>query len=64
MRHPIYGIGTVSLLAFAAPPSRDREGGVVYHHYVGTAAGPGPGVYKFGWERSSTTKTKGDSISN
>ena len=46
MRHPIYGIGTVSLLAFAAPPSRSREGGAVYHHYVGTAAGPG--VYKFG----------------
>ena len=44
--------------------SRSREGGAVYHHYVGAAAGPGPGVYKFGWERSSTTKTKGDSISN
>ena len=36
----------------------------VYHHYVGTAAGSGPGVYKFGWERSSTTKSEGDSISN
>ena len=34
----------------------------VYHHYVRIAAGPG--VYKFGWERSSTTKSEGDSISN
>lgn len=37
---------------------------VVNHHYVGTAAGTGPGVYKFGWERNSTTKSEGDSISN
>ena len=37
---------------------------VIYHHYVGTAAGTGPGVYKFGWEPSRTTVAKGDWISN
>jgi murein DD-endopeptidase MepM/ murein hydrolase activator NlpD len=37
---------------------------VVYHHYVGTAAGTGPGVYKFGKRSDSTTWTKGDWISN
>ena len=37
---------------------------VVYHHYVGTAAGTGPGVYKFGSESDSKTVSKGDWISN
>jgi hypothetical protein len=37
---------------------------VIYHHYTGTAAGTGPGVYKFGWTSNSTTWAKGDWISN
>ncbi len=37
---------------------------VVFHHYVGTAAGTGPGVYKFGWRSDSETVSKGDWISN
>ena len=36
----------------------------IYHHYVGTAAGTGPGVYQFGWTRTSTQSTQGDLISN
>jgi murein DD-endopeptidase MepM/ murein hydrolase activator NlpD len=37
---------------------------VIYHHYVGTAARTGPGVYKFGTRSTSTTWAKGDWISN
>jgi Peptidase family M23 len=37
---------------------------VIYHHYVGTAAGTGPGIYTFGWKANSTTKAKGSLISN
>jgi murein DD-endopeptidase MepM/ murein hydrolase activator NlpD len=37
---------------------------ILYHHYVGTAAGTGPGVYRFGWQASSTTKAQGSLISN
>jgi hypothetical protein len=37
---------------------------VVYHHYVGTAAGTGPGVFKFGTKSDSRTVSKGDWISN
>jgi hypothetical protein len=37
---------------------------VIFHHFVGTAAGTGPGVYKFGWESNSTTWAKGKAISN
>ena len=37
---------------------------VIYHRYVGTAAGTGSGVYKFGWTSDSTTWAKGDWISN
>ncbi|QIN77866.1 peptidoglycan DD-metalloendopeptidase family protein [Rubrobacter marinus] len=36
----------------------------IYHHYVGTAAGTGPGVYQFGWSKTSTQLTQGDRISN
>ena len=36
----------------------------IYHHYVGTAAGTGPGVYQFGWAKTSTQSTQGDLISN
>ncbi len=37
---------------------------VVFHHYVGTAAATGPGIYKFGLRSDSTTVSKGDWISN
>jgi murein DD-endopeptidase MepM/ murein hydrolase activator NlpD len=37
---------------------------VVYHRYVGIAAGTGPGVYKFGWTSDPATISKGDWISN
>ena len=37
---------------------------VIYHHYVGTATGTGPGIYTFGWKANSTTKAKGSLISN
>jgi hypothetical protein len=37
---------------------------VIYHYYVGTAAGTGPGVYKFGQRSTSTTWAKYDWISN
>jgi murein DD-endopeptidase MepM/ murein hydrolase activator NlpD len=37
---------------------------VVYHHYVGTAAGTRPGVYKFGKRSTDRTVSKGDWISN
>jgi len=37
---------------------------VIYHHYVGTAAGNRPGIYTFGWKANSTTKAKGSLISN
>jgi hypothetical protein len=37
---------------------------VVFHHYIGTAAGTGPGVYKFGARSDSRTVSKGDWISN
>ncbi len=37
---------------------------VIYHHYVGTAAGTGPGVYKFGWQSNATTWAQYDAISN
>ncbi len=37
---------------------------VMFHHFVGTAAGRGPGVYPLGWESSPTTWAKGDAISN
>jgi hypothetical protein len=37
---------------------------VVFHRYVGTAAGTGPGVYNFGWKSNSKTVSKGDWISN
>jgi hypothetical protein len=37
---------------------------VVFHRYIGTAAGTGPGVYKFGWKSDSKTVSKGDWISN
>ena len=36
----------------------------IYHHYVGNAAGTGPGVYQFGWSKTSTQLTQGDRISN
>ena len=36
----------------------------IYHHYVGTASGTGPGVYQFGWSKTSTQLTQGDLISN
>ena len=38
----------------------------VYHRYVGTAAGTGPGTYQFAWPASDTssTRTKGESVSN
>jgi len=37
---------------------------VIYHHYVGTAAGTRPGVYKFGKRSTDSTVAKGDWISN
>ncbi len=37
---------------------------VLYHHYVGTAAGDGGGVYKFGWSHTTYQMAKGDFISN
>jgi hypothetical protein len=37
---------------------------VLHHNYVGTAAGTGPGVYRFGWTSSSTVWSQGDWISN
>ena len=37
---------------------------VVRHRYVGTAAGTGPGVYRFGWSRSGGRVTEGSRISN
>jgi hypothetical protein len=37
---------------------------VVFHHYLGTADGTAPGVYKFGWKSDSETVSKGDWISN
>jgi hypothetical protein len=37
---------------------------VVFHRYIGTAAGTGPGVYRFGWGSDSKTVSKGDWISN
>lgn len=36
----------------------------LYYHYAGTAAGRGPGVYKFGWQKTKTQKAEGDRISN
>ena len=36
----------------------------IYHRYTGTAAGTGPGVYQFGWSKTTTQLTKGDRISN
>ena len=36
----------------------------IYHHYVGTAAGTGPGVYQFGWSKTTTQLAQGDRISN
>ncbi len=35
-----------------------------YHHYVGDAAGTGPGVYKFGKKSNDRNLSKGDWISN
>lgn len=37
---------------------------VIYHHYVGTAVGNGPGVYKLGKKSTDSTVAKGDYISN
>lgn len=37
---------------------------VVFHRYVGTAAGTGPGVYRLDWRSDSKTVSKGDWISN
>jgi hypothetical protein len=37
---------------------------VVYHNYVGTAAGTEAGLYKFGGERTRRTLSKGSWISN
>jgi hypothetical protein len=37
---------------------------VVFHRYAGTAAGTGPGVYRFGWRSDPKTVSKGDWISN
>ena len=37
---------------------------VIYHRYVGHAAGNGGGVYKFGWSHKRYQKAKGDFISN
>ena len=37
---------------------------VIYHHYVGTAAGTRPGVYTFGKRSTDSTVAKGDWISN
>lgn len=58
--------------AFYRYPSYNPDGSpyggaglqVLYFHYTGTAAGKGPGVYKFGWTHTSTQKSKGDWISN
>lgn len=37
---------------------------VLFHNYVGTAAGTRPGTYKFGWTRTRTQLSAGDFISN
>ena len=58
--------------AFYRYPSLNTDGSpyggaglqAIYHHYVGTAAGTGPGVYQFGWSKTTTQLTKGDRISN
>lgn len=58
--------------AYYRYPSFTRDGSpyggrglqVVYHHYVGTAAGTGKGVYKYGWNSNGGTRSKGDWISN
>ena len=58
--------------AFYRNPSYNPDGSpyggaglkVVYHHYVGTAAGKESGVYKFGGDRTRTTKSKGSWVSN
>ncbi len=58
--------------AFYRDPSFHADGSpfggaglqVIFHHYVGTAAGTGPGVATFGWESDATTWAQGDAISN
>ena len=37
---------------------------VLFHHYVGTAIKSSPGVYKYGWSRTSTQLAEGSRISN
>jgi hypothetical protein len=37
---------------------------VIYHHFVGTAAGRDPGVYQFGRDRTNRIKAKGSWVSN
>ncbi len=70
---PSVPVGEVHLhQAFYRYPSFKTDGSpyggrglqAIYHHYVGTAAGTGPGVYRFGWSRTTTQLTKGDRISN
>jgi hypothetical protein len=58
--------------AFYRKPSYNPDGSPyggaglkgVYNHYVGTAAGRDPGVYKFGGDRTRRIMSKGSWISN
>ena len=70
---PSIPVGEVHLhQAFYRYPGFNAEGApyggqglqAIYHNYVGTAAGTGPGVYQFGWSRTTTQLTQGDRISN
>ena len=70
---PSIPVGEVHLhQAFYRYPSFKTDGSpyggqglqAIYHHYVGTSAGTGPGVYQFGWSKTSTQSTQGDLISN
>jgi hypothetical protein len=70
---PSIPVGEVHLhQAFYRYPSFKTDGSpyggqglqAIYHNYVGTAAGTGPGVYQFGWSKTTTQLTKGDRISN
>lgn len=70
---PSIPVGEVHLhQAFYRYPSFKADGSpyggqglqAIYHNYVGTAAGTGPGVYQFGLSRTSTQLTQGDPISN
>jgi murein DD-endopeptidase MepM/ murein hydrolase activator NlpD len=70
---PAFPVGEPHLhQAYYRDPSYSPDGSpyggaglqVVFHRYVGTAAGTGPGVYKFDWRSDSETVSKGDRISN